>query len=197
MKCHNCDKLAMLTVTQAAVPLCLDCYIKWETINLQRMEMLERQHNLAADEVEIATGMPGIAARFPPRPPRTVIRGGPTLNNINISNSQIGVLNTGTIGTIDNAVGVIQQHGEPDAATALKTLTEAIAEAPDLSVADKNKALELTSLVATEAAAPAEKRRKGAMGAILSELGSTLRTSAAVVKIWEFAQPLIANLFSG
>ena len=83
------------------VPVCLDCYIKWSQVNQQTMENLERRHNMLVDEVELTWGTLGSMPTYPPRSiPTMVISGGLTLHNISIANSNVGVVNSGTIGTI-------------------------------------------------------------------------------------------------
>src|ERR1041385_866691 len=196
MKCQNCEKTAMFGVgPEGKMPVCLDCYIKFSQVMDRQEENLERQLNYYAAEIEMVMGMPGVVPRFPPRPPRIVLTGSSVLNHIQISNSNIGVLNTGTIGMIDGAVGVMQRGGDREAAESFKRMTEAIANSPDLSGSAKNKAMELLSIIATEAAAPKEKRRGEAMRTLLRDVASALGGAAALVKLWEAAKPVIEALF--
>lgn len=196
MKCHNCERPAMFGVgPEGKIPVCLDCYVKFSQVMDRQTEELERELNYIADEIEMTAGMPGLAPRFPPRPPRTVLAGPTTLNHMHISNSNIGVLSTGTIGTIDGAVGIMLSGGEHKAAQAFKTMTEAVANASDLAPPDKSKALEILSVVATEGAAPKERRRSEAMRTLLRDVSSALSGSAALVRLWEAAKPVIEALF--
>lgn len=196
MNCQNCKKTAMFLVgPDQKLPLCLDCYVKFSNVMDRQQENLERQLNYIADQFEMTSGIPGIVPRYPPRPPRQVLTGDVTLNHIRVSNSNIGVLNTGTIGTIDSAVGLLQREGDQEAAQALKALTEAVASDQSLDAAKKNEALELLSVIATEGAAPKEKRRGVAMRAVLRDLSAVLGGSAALVKLWEVVGPVIERLF--
>jgi hypothetical protein len=117
------------------------------------------------------------------------------MNNIKIEGSTIGVLNTGTIQTVDAAVTVLNKSGEQDAAGALTRVTEAIVKSDQISEADKNQLLELLSLVSTEATAPKEKRRAGAMRAIFGQISSLVSGTAAVAELWHKCQPVIKSLF--
>jgi hypothetical protein len=85
---------------------------------------------------------------------------------------------------------VTQKVGE-----ALKQVTEAIIGDRDLQSIEKSKALELLSVVATEGAAPKERRRGEAMRVLLRDIASLLSGSAALTRLWESAGPLIAGLF--
>lgn len=195
MKCHNCSKPAMFgTGSKGEFPVCLDCYIKVHQVLDRQLEHLERFHNQIADQAEMATGFLGIVPRYPPRPSRVVLEGDVTLNNITISQSNIGVLNTGTVGTIDGAIGVLNGT-DREAAQAVKAATEAIANATDLAASEKNRVLELISIVASEGAAPKSKRRGEAMRTILRDISSLLTGSAAVSKLWETLKPVIEELF--
>ncbi len=180
---------------EGTIPLCLDCYVQFSQLMDRQTENLERQLNYLAEGIEMTVGMPGLSPRFPLRPPRTVLAGLTTLNHMHISNSNIGVLNTGTIGTIDGAVGIMLSGGEQKAAQAFKTMTEAVASASDLATPDKNKTLELLSVVAAEGAAPKEKRRSEAMRTLLRDVSSALSGSAALVRLWEAVKPVIEAMF--
>jgi hypothetical protein len=196
MKCQSCEKSAMYGIgPDGQVPVCLDCFIKFAQVMDRQLETLERLHNQVAAEFEMISGIPGIVPRYPPRPPRTVLRGGMTLNHIRVSNSSIGVLNTGTIGTIDGAVGVMKGGSAQEAAQGFKAITEAVVNAQDLAPENRNKVLELLSVVAAEGAAPKEKRRGEAMRILLRDVSAALSGSAALAKLWETLRPTIEGLF--
>ena len=99
------------------------------------------------------------------------------MNNIKVEGSTIGVLNTGTIQTVDSAVTVLQKAGRQDAANSLTTVTEAIIKSDQIGEENKNQLFELLSLISTEATAPKEKRRASAMRAILSQISSLVSSS--------------------
>lgn len=146
-----------------AIPLCLDCSVKYEALLERRMETVERQINFHTEQIERTVGLPGLGPRFPTRPPRAVLTGAVTLHNINISGGSVGVVNTGSIGRIDNAVGTIAKSGEPAAAAAMKEITEAVANSGEMTPENKKRVLDSLSLVAAEATAPRDQRRGAAM----------------------------------
>ncbi len=107
------------------VLLCLDCYIRFEKVKQRQSESYERQMNYLTSQMEAVVGLPGILPRYPER--RRVIQAGAVnLNNFTISNSQIGVLNTGTIQNVDATVTVLKSGGDTALATALTELAQAI-----------------------------------------------------------------------
>jgi hypothetical protein len=94
--CCQCNKLAIYLVSDQKIPFCLDCYYKFSQINQQQIEMGERQMNFLLDQMDDIIGFPQSGPRFPiRRPPQTINLGAGTFNNINVSNSTVGVLNTG------------------------------------------------------------------------------------------------------
>ena len=126
----------------------------------------ERWLNYLHDEMAATVGVLPIGARFPPRP-RPLILSGVKMNNINVSNSVVGTINTGTIGVIDQSISALAHTGATDLAQAVKELSEAILRSGDLTSNQKNEVVEGLSVVAEEAAAPQERRRNAVARAII------------------------------
>jgi hypothetical protein len=176
------------------LPLCLDCNLKFvQTITLQN-DMLERQFNYLAESMDRVTGLPGLTPRFPLH--QAVTMEGVTLNNIKIDRSTVGVLNTGTIGTVDAAVTTLKQSGESNAAETFTKLTEAVAKDPQLTLEQKNQIVELLSVLSTEATAPKERRRGAAMLPLLERLSTLVSGAASLTQLWAQYSPAIERLFS-
>lgn len=165
MKCYQCNNLAMYSVGQHNVPLCLDCFYKFSHVNQQQLENHERMLNYLEDEMSASVGLAPTGPRFPPRP-KPLILAGTKLQNISVNNSVIGTINTGTIGSVDQSISVLQQTGEPEMAKAIKALSEAILQSGDLSPNQKNELVESLSVLAKEAATPKE-NRKNAVASLL------------------------------
>lgn len=145
MKCHNCTKNAIYQVgrkKETAVPLCLDCYVRLRDISLREEESHERAINHLTAQMEAMVGLSGILPKYPERP-RIVHTGAMTLNNIHVSNSQVGVLNTGTLQNVDATVNVLRSEGNPELAAAVLALAQALVSTTELSSEKKNQALEL------------------------------------------------------
>jgi hypothetical protein len=196
MKCHNCSNQAMFIVgpEDSGLPLCLDCRLKFVQMLTLQNDMLERQHNYLAESMDRVIGLPGLTPRFPVRQAVTVE--GVTLNNIKIDRSTIGVLNTGTIGTVDAAVTTLKQSGESAAADTFTKLTEAVAKDAQLTPEQKNQVMELLSVLSTEATAPKERRRSAAMLPLLERLSNLLSGAASLSQLWAQYSPTIERLFS-
>ena len=175
-------------------PLCMDCYIKWQKLQLQQQEMYERQINYLTDQMESAVGMHGFLPRYPER--KAVIHaGGITLNNIQVTNSEIGVLNTGTIENVDSTVTVLKTEGNADLAAAITSLTEAVIKDNEITTNQKNQVLELLGSLSEEAVAPKEKRKLAVVRALLGELAGVLGGVATLTQAWEKTRAILQQVF--
>lgn len=197
MKCANCQNLAVLLVgpESGRIPLCLDCNLKFQQAMELQQDQLIRTHNLLALEFNATAGLPGLCPTLPERPVQVLNLGGATLNNIKISNSNVGVVNTGTVAKVDAAVTVMRQSGENDAATAIAKLTEAVLASVDASDEQKRSIVELLSVLSTEATAPKPIRRGAAMRAIATEISTLTQGVAALSQLWQHYGPVITALF--
>jgi hypothetical protein len=197
MKCSQCGRPAVVRISEkeGTIYLCLDCNLKFEQAQSLEFDRLARQYNLVADEADMMLGMPRVGARYA-LPQRPVFHVGDfTLNNINIDRSTIGILNTGTIGTVDGAVTVLNEHGETEAGNAIARLTEAVVKAQESNDEQKNKILEILSVLATEGTMPKENRRSAAMKPLLLDLSTILGGIASLAQLWQQFGPMIVGLF--
>ena len=195
MKCHQCTKPAIFIVGdgESKIPLCLDCKIKFDNMLARQNDMYERQLNYLTDQMESIVGIRGISPKFPERKYITV--GDVTLNNINIKNSNIGILNTGTIGSIDECVTSLKRSGEEVSATIIKMLAESIISNKDASDDIKNQTLEILSVLSSEAASPKENRKKAIIKPLLVEMATLLGGVASLGQLWQQIEPVIKKIF--
>ena len=175
------------------VNLCIDCQLKMEQIRARQNEERERMINFLSDNAAAIAGLPPMGPRFPER--TTIQAEGTVLNNIHISDSQIGVVNTGTVQTIDAAVTTIRNDGDAGLSQALTELTEAVIGDESLSDETRQEALDLIGTVSTEASLPQEKRRKAVIRPLVKEIGQILQGSAAAAVIYEKVLPILQGLF--
>lgn len=185
----------MWAVTEKQIPLCLDCYLKYSQVTQSELENNERWMNYLQDEMAASVGMPPMGPRFPPRP-RPVILGGVRMNNINVSNSVVGTINTGTIGIIDQSISALIQTGQPEVAEAVKALSEAVLRSNDLTPNQKTQVVESLSVVSEEAVAPPE-RRRGVLARTL--LDNAMKVTALANDITDICQkcwPVLLGAFA-
>lgn len=196
MRCHNCHRNAMfLAGPNGAVPLCLDCNLKLEAMEHRKLDAIGRTLNYIDDQMDATAGLPRMGARFQPQPPPIVIAGDHVLNHIRVSDSHIGILNTGTIGSIDNAIGHLATEGHKDVALSLKMLAEGIAASEALSVPQRRQAMELIDALASEAATPPERRRTAVARALIVDLAQVVGGVASASQLWSTYGPAVSVFF--
>ena len=154
-------------------------------------ERTVRLYNLAARRIGASLGIP--VQQITER--QIVPVGGVTLNNISIDNSVVGVLNTGSIETVDAAVTTLNRSGETGIAQALTDLTQAVASNKEATNETKNEILEILSVVSSEATAPKGKRRSTAMKPMLREMATLLGGVASLSLLWDRFGPVLTAFF--
>ncbi len=103
MRCYQCPKPAMYGVTEQNVPLCLDCWHKWQlTWHMQFLQNAAMM-NQAMDDMDSISGI-STGGRIPVTALANAMQKRHVYNNIRISNSTVGVLNTGDLAKIDAVI---------------------------------------------------------------------------------------------
>lgn len=197
-KCYNCGKPAMYLVGPEGkeVPLCLDCNLKHVQLLAIKNEQLEKQLNYLTDEMEFALGLPRMSPRYPQRQVKILQGGKIVLNNIQVSESNIGVLNTGDLEIVDSAITVLNQDASTrEVSSAIFKLANAIAGSSELPPEKKNEAMEILGVIASEATVPKEKRRDRVVRRLLSALPTVIQTVASLIQIWQSVEPIIKPYF--
>jgi hypothetical protein len=178
------------------VPLCLDCNLKHTQMLAIQNEQLEREMNFLTDYIESTAGVPRILPRFPRKQTKIIQGGTVTLNNIHVSDSNIGVLNTGNLEMVDSAITVLGQDPETrEVSAAISRLANAVAQSNELSPDKKDETMEILSTVASEATAPRGKRRNVVVRTLLGALPTAIQTAASVLQIWHEVGPIITAFF--
>jgi len=193
-KCYQCNNPPMYLVTEKEIPLCLSCFSKHSQLMQREIENNERMMNFASDQIAFSIGMPPIGPRFPPRP-QPVSISGVELNNIHVSNSVVGAINTGTIGAIDQTISALIQLGEPAVAEAIIKLSEAIVSSNDLSNSQKNALMEVINTLSDEAACPQEKRKNSVANMLLENGYKILILAQDISDVCQKYWPVLVNFF--
>lgn len=140
---------------------------------------------------------PSIQIIQAPRVIQKIQKGNGHINvkNIQVTNSQIGVLNIGAIENVDSTVTVLKTTGNAELAQAITQLSEAVIQSSEIVTDVKNQILELLGAISSEAVAPKRKQRKAVVKAILSELSETLRRVASLASLWESVKAVLEHFF--
>lgn len=136
------------------------------------------------------------AAHSPQKQEINFVMNNPTFNNIDIDNSQIGMLNTGSIKDveqIDINVSTLIEAGQKEVAEALKRFSEAVVASEDLSEDDRGELIEQVKLISDQASLPAEKRTTGIIKPVLSGIVTTISAAGGLSKLWESYGDMICS----
>lgn len=191
MKCQQCGNNAFCQVGPANIPLCINCHNKLvQSIAIQD-QIAHRQMQFLKDEMADIVGVP----RKPRPVPVTQVFQKPSITNIKIERSQIGVVNTGTIQRLDAAVSFLKEGKQEKLSQAIVDLTQAVLKNADLQNEMKNNLIELISAISTEAVKQKQSGQNFVGKALISILSETIKTSAALSQLWEKVGPIIESVF--
>lgn len=180
-------------VGDQTLSLCIDCQLKMQQIHSRQNAENERMINFFADHIDAISGLPRTGARFPER--QIVDSPEFVMNKINITDSNVGVVNTGTVHSIEAAVNVIAEGGNAELSEALAELTQGILDDENLGDEERKGALDLVNTVSAEASLAPEKQRKVIIKPLVGELAQLLQGSAAAMTIYEKVLPVLQALF--
>jgi hypothetical protein len=157
--------------------------------DVARMRMHGVVYNLVAQDIDAM-------APFGMRTPRFDLESlpePPVSNTTNIIGSQVGVLNTGTLGQITATIGDLTMQGHHEAGKALTELTQAIATSPSATEAAKRDMLEQTSMLAEAMKKPEAERKKSIIRLVAGALAASLGTFADLSAVWDKVGPIILS----
>jgi hypothetical protein len=144
LKCSQCPTQAMYIVNGddqgRGAPLCLACYGRNADIQFRQFLMAAAGANQAQDDMDFMVGYGPSGGRIPVEALARAASMSRTYNNIRISNSNVGVLNTGNLARIDAAITISQGTEAAEFGARLKDLIQAI-DADKGATADVKKEL--------------------------------------------------------
>ncbi len=119
---------------------------------------------------------------------RSSSRGATYKTEIHLSNSTIGILNTGEIEDVQSIsvnVSTLAESGHAEIAKAIKELTEAVAANQNLPADDRAYLLENLEELSRQAALPPEQRAKsGVIKSLVSGLAGSLSAAGGLAEVW-------------
>ncbi|MGL3210928.1 hypothetical protein [Bradyrhizobium sp. BR 1433] len=143
MKCNQCDRPAIYRVGDADVPLCLDCWNKFQSANYMQFLINAASANQALDDMDFISGFHTSGGRIPVAELARAIVKGPVHNSFNINNSSVGVINTGDLARIQAVVDFTKTTDIETLGEGIRNLTQAVVDAKDIAAQDKRAIIEL------------------------------------------------------
>lgn len=196
--CQQCGRPAAICITNddGELYLCVDCNLKLEHAETLEFQRTAQQLNLAAAAFEAMSGLQGLVPRMPVPPVQTLPVLTMNVNNINVDDSVIGVLNTGSIETVDHAVTVLKQSGAGEMAAAFSKLTQSVIDSREADNELRNQIVEILSVIADEAAKPKQERRAAVIPPLITELATSFSGLAGLSHLWQQYGPMIQAFFN-
>lgn len=193
MQCDGCGRLTRIGYPQNLEQTIMFCFGCQQLANQDRRASME--HNLvmmndASNQTEQIFGLPPSDRYLPRRD--TYIKEGDTNNHINISNSAVGAINTGVVGTLNAALDNVSV-GSPELAAEIKSLAEKIGESDELKTKDKEEALEALTFLGAESQKEPGARNKTLIKASGKVLMATLSLAANLQTLAPVAVKMIAE----
>jgi hypothetical protein len=187
--CSQCGRPAIVKIQEH--PLCVDCNYKVQMAEWMRYEQYASHMNFLLDHAEAVTGVYGVVNRMHIPPPPAIVQGGQMVfNNIRVSNSVIGVVNTGDVKSIDSVVTTVKGKGDEKLAIALRDFTQAVLDTQDLPQENKNEVLSQLSFLSQQIVTE-PKQAPSVMRSILSGIERGIHTSASLVTMWPLLYALL------
>jgi hypothetical protein len=147
MPCSQCRRPAFYEVGDQKVPLCLDCWHKFQHGNFLQFLQNTAMMNRAMDDMDEITGFGPTGGRIPVAALARAMSKNSTYNNINILNSTVGVVNTGDLAKIDAVITLTKDSDVEGIGTAIKTLAQAIVDSNEINKTDKQELIDLVQAI--------------------------------------------------
>jgi hypothetical protein len=177
---------------QNNIPLCLDCFSKLSHVNHMQFLQNAAMMNRALDDLEMTTGFSSSGGRIPVQAMAQAMQRNHTLNNIHISQSQIGILNTGSIQRIDAAITLSKGSDAEEIGFLINNLTQAVIKSTELDATQQNEIIDLTETLAEEVVG---KRKPATITAVMKAITERVTGVAALAgaaeKLWQAIKPLL------
>lgn len=200
MRCHQCERPAILRMAENSPALCLACADQAQSIADRQQSIVDRQFlqnaamlNHALDEMDtIMGGLVQVGGRVPVGEIARAMKGKTILNNINIANSSVGLINTGDLARIDAAITLTKSTDVESIGAQLQRLTQAVLDTSDLGNSQRAEMLDLVQSLAEQVV---RERKPSVIGALLKSIEDRAQGLAALVTIVEGLSTAIKNLF--
>jgi hypothetical protein len=193
MNCGQCGKPAV-TKYGNDIYLCVACDHTFQQTQQMEHNRNVQEINYLLEQMEARVGVHGILPRYKVSEP-TIHSGPVNQHNIQIHNSVIGAINTGSIEKMNVALDNIHLNGAPDLAAGIQKLTEAVLASRELSASQKTKAVDHLAFLAEQAILPSDKRNASIGTTILEGFERTISISTGLLEIWGAIKPVILKLF--
>lgn len=173
MPCAHCSRPVLYRWGEGdqAVPLCLACWEIVENIHFKKWLQSAAMLNHAQDQMDFIMPIAPFEGRIPVAEIARAASGSRT--NIHITNSNVGVVNTGHLAKIDATIEISKGTEAEEFGARLKDLTNAIVNDAALDDLLKKQMVEVVRAISDQAAS------KAPSGVVVKALFSSLKQLAS------------------
>lgn len=171
MRCSQCGRPALYQVGEgkALHPLCLQCWSIVEDINFKKSLMSAAMMNQALDDMDAMVPIGPTSGRIPVAEIARAASQARTYNNIHVTNSNVGVINTGHLAKIDAAIEISKGTDSEEFGARLKDLMETILNDASIEEQAKKEMTEVVQAISNEVIG-SKTPSKIVVGALFSKL---------------------------
>jgi len=175
-------------------PLCLACADKMQSILDRQFIQNAAMMNMAADEMDAATGFMLPSGRIPVGEIAKAIKGRAVLNNITINNSNVGMLNAGdfSLAKIDAVITIAKGTDVEAVGNQLQSLTQAILDTAKINADQKKELLDLVQALGEQVVGPG---KRSVIKSIMKGIEDRAQGLAAVFEIAKTLSAIINKYF--
>ena len=197
MKCYQCPKPAMYRVGDEEIPLCLDCWHKWQHGNYMQFLENAAMMNQAADEMDAIAGFSTGGGRIPVAALAGAMQKGSVYNNIRISNSSVGVLNTGNLARIDAVITLTKDTDVEAIGETLRNLTQTIIDAGEIEQKAKKELVDLIQSLGEQVVGSTGERKPSVIMTLLRGIEERAKGTAAISAVVHQLVEVVTRIFGG
>jgi hypothetical protein len=196
MRCNQCPRPAIYQVSDQRIPLCLDCYHKFQTINHMQFLQNAAMMNQALDDMDEISGIASGGGRIPvAEMAKAMQKKAPVYNNIRIHNSTVGVLNTGDLARIDAVITLTKDTDVEAVGDKLRALTQAVIDSAELAAESRKEIVDLLQSLSEQVIGSQSQRKPSVIFALMKAIEERAKGVAAISQAATLLGEAIRQIF--
>lgn len=194
MKCQQCERPALWRFGEDGPVLCLHCADKLSHIQNTEWLKAAAMANQALDDLDHIMPVGPSKGRLPVEAMAKSMQRGAVLNNISVTNSNVGVINTGDLAQIDAFISMSAGSDVAAIGEELRALVQAVVDSDELDSEAKRETVELLKAISQQLVGD---RKESVLMSLLKAVEDRAQGAAAVLQLVATLGTGIARMFGG
>lgn len=195
MKCYQCERPAIYKMGEQGPGLCVDCAHKAQDIANKQFLLNAAMMNQALDDMDAVVGFSSGSGRIPVSEIARSMQEKTVLNNIRISNSSVGVLNTGDLARIDAVITFTNGTNVESVGQLLRKLTQSVVDSEELDAKAKKDVLDLIEALADLVVGARSNAKASVARVLVDGITDKLKKATDLTSVIEAFREALAKLF--